>query len=89
MMRAKRWFISGVVQGVGFRYFAKDLAQSLGLTGWAKNLSDGRVEVFAVGTDALLSDFAAGLHKGPQTSQVRSVEEREAVPDSSAGFQVR
>lgn len=50
-------FYSGSVQGVGFRYTAERTAGSLGLTGWVKNLSDGRVEVIAEGERALLENF--------------------------------
>ncbi len=61
----------------------------LNLTGFAKNLSDGRVEVLAVGPAAALDDLASALHKGPPMSQVRSVEEQEAVPEEWSDFQVR
>ena len=46
---ARRWFIRGRVQGVGYRNFAQRAAVELGLTGYARNLDDGRVEVYAVG----------------------------------------
>jgi acylphosphatase len=88
-MSAKRWFVAGIVQGVGFRYFARQQAQSLNLTGWAKNLSDGRVEVYAVGTADSLNDLASALYKGPSMSHVRSVEEQEAVVENCSGFHVR
>ena len=48
--QAKRFFVSGRVQGVGYRYFAADAAEKIGVTGYAKNLADGRVEVYAIGT---------------------------------------
>ena len=46
---ARRWLIRGRVQGVGFRYFAQRAAAELGLTGYVRNLDDGRVEVYAAG----------------------------------------
>src|SRR5581483_6235688 len=55
VMAAKRWLIRGRVQGVGFRYFAQRAAQGLGLTGYVRNLDDGRVEVYAAGADDKLS----------------------------------
>ena len=86
---AKRWFISGGVQGVGFRYFVQDQAFSLGLAGWTRNLDDGRVEVYAVGPSKKLSDLAAALHHGPRMAQVRSVEEREEGVENCSGFSIR
>lgn len=88
-MAAKRWFVSGIVQGVGYRYFVRNNAQALNLKGWAKNLADGRVEVYAVGTPERLSDLAAALHKGPHMSDVRHVEELEAAPEKCSDFHVR
>jgi acylphosphatase len=87
--KAKRWYIHGIVQGVGFRYFVRAEARALNLTGWTKNLSDGRVEVLAVGPHDSLNQLAAALHKGPPMSTVRHVEELEAAPETHADFHVR
>ena len=84
--QAKRWFISGRVQGVGFRYFVQKRAVELGLAGWARNLEDGRVEVYAVGAQKKLSEFAAALHAGPPMSDVRTVEERDDPVQRLDGF---
>jgi len=86
---AKRWLVSGRVQGVGFRYFAQRKAEELGLSGWARNLDDGRVEVYAAGPAERLSDLAAALHMGPRMAEVRGVEEMEDVVQKMAGFSVR
>jgi acylphosphatase len=86
---AKRWLVSGRVQGVGFRYFAQRRAEELGLTGWARNLDDGRVEVYAVGPVERLSDLAAALHMGPRMAEVRGVEEMADPVQKIAGFLVR
>ena len=86
---AKRWFVNGTVQGVGYRAFVESQARSLGLRGWARNLDDGRVEVYAVGPLQKLSDLAAALHTGPRMAQVRSVEEREEAAERIAGFSAR
>ena len=86
---AKRWFVSGEVQGVGFRYFVQEKAASLGLAGWARNLPDGRVEVYATGPAARLDDLAAALHIGPRAARVRTVEEREERPEHLSGFVIR
>ncbi|MBV8705760.1 MAG: acylphosphatase [Acidobacteriaceae bacterium] len=85
----KRWFITGRVQGVGFRYFVQHKATALGLTGWTRNLEDGRVEVYAVGNPQHLNDLAAALHQGPRIAEVRHVEESEAEVNSLSSFLIR
>ena len=74
---AKRYLISGRVQGVGFRYFVEREARALGLVGTVRNLDDGRVEVEALGTAAELADLEGALWKGPRLSDVRGVESGE------------
>jgi acylphosphatase len=87
---ARRWFISGMVQGVGFRFFVQHKAASLGLTGWARNRDDGSVEVYAVGEPDRLDDLAAALHVGPRMAEVRGVEERDHEPvEHLSGFSIR
>jgi len=86
---AKRWFISGDVQGVGFRYFVQHKATALGVTGWARNLGDGRVEVYAAGSPDALNELAAALHMGPRAADVRGVEEREESVETLSGFSIR
>ena len=77
-LTAKRFFIRGRVQGVGFRYYAQRAAADVGVNGYARNLDDGRVEVYAVGTPEQLSALAGLLWKGPRFADVRGVEETEA-----------
>jgi acylphosphatase len=86
---ARRWLVSGRVQGVGFRYFVQGKANELGLSGWVRNLDDGRVEVYAVGQAERLSDLAAALYLGPGMADVRSVAEKQDVVQQMAGFAVR
>jgi acylphosphatase len=85
---ARRWFVRGNVQGVGFRYFAQKHAERLGLSGYARNLDDGRVEVYAAGDEAALSEFAGALHTGPRWSDVRGVDEQDAAVQKYPGFQI-
>jgi acylphosphatase len=85
---ARRWFVRGRVQGVGYRWFAQREALALGLRGWARNLDDGRVEVYAVGPVRKLDAFAGRLHCGPQWSDVRGVEELEAAVEAGASFHI-
>lgn len=62
--------VSGIVQGVGYRYFAVQQASRFGLDGYAKNLSDGAVEVVAEGEEETLKRFAAVLRVGPRMADV-------------------
>lgn len=72
---ARKYVISGRVQGVGFRFFAEDHAQRLGLRGYVKNLRDGRVEVYAVGDEVRLGELKQRLAVGPPSARVTNVEE--------------
>jgi len=56
-------YYSGRVQGVGFRFSAEDVARDLGVTGWVKNLRDGRVEILAEAEEDVLKDFLARLDR--------------------------
>ena len=85
---AHRYFIRGRVQGVGFRDFAQRAAAQLGVSGYARNLDDGRVEVYAVGTPEQLSELAGLLWTGPRFASVRGVEEQEAAVQQYDTFQI-
>jgi len=85
---ARRWWVRGRVQGVGYRYFAQKAAAGLGLTGYARNLDDGRVEVYAVGPLERLDQLAGMLHKGPMWADVRGVEEQEAAVQHYGSFRI-
>lgn len=67
--------ISGRVQGVCFRLYACETAERLGITGWVRNLRDGRVEVLAEGEEAPMAEFLEWCRKGPPHAQVTGVEE--------------
>jgi len=86
---ARRYLISGMVQGVGYRAFAERAAHQIGVTGWARNQDDGRVEVHANGTTGQLNDFEARLRQGPRWAQVRAVEVSEAAVSHETGFHIR
>ncbi len=79
--QAKRYFVSGMVQGVGFRYFTQAAAEKLRISGFVRNLRDGRVEVFAMGTPQQLSQLRAMLERGPRLSSVSQVQEEPAAAD--------
>jgi len=73
--------ISGRVQGVCFRAYARDEARKLGLRGWVRNLPDGRVEALAQGDPAKLARFEAWCQQGPSHARVREVEVVEEATD--------
>ena len=72
---ARRFFISGDVQGVGFRFFAQRAAACHQVVGYVKNLDDGRVEALAEGPAANVEAFKDELATGPRFSSVAHVEE--------------
>ena len=78
---AKRYFVSGMVQGVGFRFYTQDAAEKLRISGFVRNLRDGRVEVFAVGAPQQHLEFRAMLERGPRFSSISEVHEESATPD--------
>lgn len=65
-------FISGFVQGVGFRQFVRHHALKLGLTGWVKNLSDNRVEAVFQGSKEQIEEMISICEKGPFLSEVKN-----------------
>lgn len=76
----------GRVQGVGYRNFAQTAARQLGIRGFARNLANGDVEVYAVGTSAQLSGLNGLLRQGPRWAEVHDVTEQEAPVESHPGF---
>jgi acylphosphatase len=86
--KAARFFVTGLVQGVGFRFFAVAEAERIGVRGYVRNRRDGRVEIYAIGTPEQLAQFCARLEKGPRLSSVKFVAEEPADIDSqyASGF---
>jgi acylphosphatase len=83
-------YLHGRVQGVGFRHFVMTNAGDLGLTGWVRNLRDGRVEVTAEGPRSRLEELLEKLHRGPVSANVSRVDEHWGeYRDEFSGFQVR
>ena len=89
-LQAKRFHVSGMVQGVGYRYFAMRIAERLNLAGYVKNLRDGRVEVYAIGSAEQLNTLRAELERGPRAASISSVSEEDAaiVPRYAKSFSV-
>ncbi|MCP4582444.1 MAG: acylphosphatase [candidate division Zixibacteria bacterium] len=67
-------YVSGRVQGVGFRYFTQDSAVQHGLKGWVKNLPDSRVEFIAEGPKGMVNDFVKTINRGPISGHVSNIE---------------
>ena len=67
-----------MVQGVGFRFFAQRVAERLGVAGYVKNLRDGRVEVYAMGSVGQLRSLRAELERGPRLASISEVAEEDA-----------
>lgn len=80
MTIARRLLISGLVQGVGFRFFAQRSAARHQVRGYVKNLADGRVEAFVQGSEASVADFTRDVTAGPRYSNVTDVEELVVEP---------
>ena len=69
----QRLYVGGRVQGVAYRFFARSTALQLGVTGFVRNLADGRVEVVAEATVDTWKEFIGKLEQGPTLSKVSSV----------------
>ena len=90
MRLARRYLISGRVQGVGFRVFARTTAGREGLHGWVRNLPDGRVEISAEGEAEALERFERHVRYGPPGARVDHVDATdEGVSGTDAGFLMR
>ncbi|MBI4263321.1 MAG: acylphosphatase [Acidobacteria bacterium] len=74
MRIARRLMIAGRVQGVGFRWFAQDAAAREGVTGWVRNLPDGRVEAYVEGDAEAVTRVERALRQGPRGARVDHVE---------------
>jgi acylphosphatase len=80
MVVARKFLISGLVQGVGFRYFAQRSAARHQVRGYIRNLEDGRVEAFAEGPPKAVEEFKHDLAAGPNYSKVEHLEETVLEP---------
>jgi len=85
---ARRFRVTGRVQGVGFRWFVARRAEELGLAGWVRNDPDGAVSVLAAGPEPALDALAAALAVGPRAARVAAVESAAAEAAAVAGFRI-
>jgi acylphosphatase len=86
---ARHVYVSGYVQGVGFRHHTKVVARELGLAGWVRNLNDGRVEVWAEGPTDAVESLVAWLRRGAPGGHVDSLTVEPEPPAGHAQFKVR
>jgi len=81
--------IFGQVQGVGFRFRTKKMADNLGLAGWVRNLPDGRVEAVFQGSDDLVDRAVEWCHQGSSSAQVNQVEVVEQPQEDLTDFEIK
>jgi acylphosphatase len=88
-MEQRRAIVHGVVQGVGFRYHTRQVAQNLGVTGFVRNQSDGTVEIVAVGSESQVQALLDWAHQGPASARVTQVDVEPMVTEGSfKGFTI-
>jgi acylphosphatase len=86
---AAHLLVSGIVQGVGFRYWVERTAGELGLAGWVRNLEDGRVEIYVEGETDRLRALEERTRRGPRSARVSDVAYAIAKPQNLVSFEVR
>jgi acylphosphatase len=81
--------VSGDVQGVGFRWYTREEALRRRVSGWVRNLPDGRVEAVFEGEPDAVDSMVAWCRQGPRWARVDGVEATGEVPEGTEGFQIR
>jgi acylphosphatase len=89
MKYCRHFYVAGRVQGVAFRAHACTEAQRRGVTGWVRNLADGRVEVLACGESAAVAAFEQWLWQGPRHARVDQVVASDAALEAFEQFEIR
>ena len=90
MLVARRFLVSGRVQGVGFRWFVQELAALEGASGWVRNRPDGRVEAFIEGEAESVDRLERQIRRGPPSARVEDVEVSDETPAGTPGtFEIR
>jgi acylphosphatase len=88
-MASYRYIVRGRVQGVGYRYFVMREAAALGVSGFARNLPDGTVEVIAEAADEVLALFEDRLRQGPSFATVKDLDRAAVAARGDQGFHIR
>jgi acylphosphatase len=90
MIVARRYVVTGRVQGVGFRFFLEAAAAREGINGWVRNRPDGAVEAWIEGDQEAVTRVEAALRRGPSSARVEDVTVEDAVPSGRpTGFSIR
>ena len=87
-MIARRAIVSGQVQGVGFRFFARRVAREAGIRGWVRNRPDGTVESLAEGEEDAVARYLGRLREGPRGSRVTAVEVEDVISEGTSSFDI-
>ncbi|MGK7874726.1 MAG: acylphosphatase [Xenococcaceae cyanobacterium] len=82
-------FVSGRVQGVGYRFWTLYQARELGVSGWVRNLPDRRVEAVFEGDRAAVEQMVKWCHTGPSAAVVKDVAVEQVEPERIRGFEIR
>ena len=82
-------YVSGLVQGVGYRWFCQRTAETGGLAGWVRNLPDGRVELEVEGSPSGVETYLANLRSGPPGARVADLQVERLEPSGEPGFTIR
>jgi acylphosphatase len=89
-MKRYHLYVSGIVQGVGFRWYAQRIGRRIGVYGWVKNLPDGRVEIVVEGEDEKVERFIKELKEGYLGENIRDIEKiEEEYKGEFKGFEIR
>ena len=88
-MTARHVFYEGRVQGVGFRWSAKNVARGYEVTGWIRNLPDGRVEMQACGDEDEIEAFLTAIAESDLKSHIKKIEARVIPPFAANGFEIQ
>ena len=89
MPSCRHVYVRGRVQGVAFRWYTQEKAAELGVSGWVRNLADGRVEAWLEGDGHAVGEMLAWLRRGPPSARVEGVDAREREPEGFGAFEVR
>ncbi|PQD95673.1 acylphosphatase [Pradoshia eiseniae] len=88
-MKQYHLIVSGLVQGVGFRYYTERIALSMQIKGWVRNLPDDTVEIVAQGTESALLAFIKEVKNSPGFSRVDDVKIHEQPPENFTAFKIK